>query len=515
MKKIIIALSLAFIAVICPTSVSAQQTLSEATDSIKAIFKQAQAGNAAAQVTVGTWYYQGRHVEQNYDQAAKWWSRAAKAGNAKGIGFFGLCYQTGRGVEKDSLRAAGLYTRSLKEGNPELMKSLIESAAKGNVFSQVYVATCYQKGVGVKKDTFKAANYFEKAAKQGSVDADRELGLLLLNNKQDVEAVKYFKAGADKGDLPSTFYYGKLLAEGKGITKDPTQGMIYMQKAAEADFANAQLYLGRAYYEGNGVRKSPETGYGWIYKAAQNGNSNAMYQLAMKQVEGNGTQLDYEKAALWFGQAVANNHGKAFAKAFEADGALYKSPFMTFLQAKEAIAKNDFEAALKKAKELEKSKVEAVAATGTTLEGIILCDKDYSKHNLKKGVKSLEKGVEKGNLTAMYVLSAMYENGVGVNKDATKALDLLTKAAKGGNTAAQSYLGDMLFEGRGVKQDYTKAVKCYLAAGILISESGAKHLAYCYENGKGGLKVDQEKAKALIDTKRTSTLPLLISKLPK
>ncbi len=515
MKKAILALFLATASLACPTSMSAKQTLSEATDSIKNIYKQAQAGDANAQVTVGGWFYQGRHVDQNYDTAAQWWAKAAKAGNTKAIGFLGLCYQGGRGVTRDSIRAAGLYTRSLKEGNKELMKSLIESADKGNLFSTVFVAQCYQKGLGVKKDNYKAAAYYEKAAKKGSVDADRELGLMLLNNKQASEAVKYFKAGAAKGDLSSTFYYGKLLTEGKGVAKDPTQGMIYMQKAAEAGFANAQLYLGRAYYEGVGVRKSPETGYSWMLKAARNGNSNAMYQTAMKEVAGDGTPLDYEEACLWFGKAVANHHGKAFKKAFEADGDLHGSPFLTFMQAKEAIATGKFDIALKKAKELQKSKTAAVSATGTALEGIILCHKDYAKRNLKKGAKLLEKASQAGNATAKYVLAGMYETGTGVDKDSSKAIELLTASAKLGNAQAQSYLGDMLYEGRGVKKDYAKAVKCYQTAGPLITESAAKHFAACYENGYGGLKADKEKANEILKADHSSTLGLLTKLLPR
>jgi len=514
MKKTILALLLAAAAFVCPTTISAKQTLEEATDSIQNIYKQAKAGDTDAQVTVGTWYYQGRHVDRNYGTAAQWWAKAAKAGNNKAIGYLGLCYQGGRGVERDSLRAAGLYTRSLKDGNKELMKSLIESADKGNVFSMVFVAQCYQKEIGVKKDIYKASDYYEKASKKGSVDANRELGLMLLNNKQAVDAAKYFKMGADKGDLSSTFYYGKLLSEGKGIAKDPTRGMIYMQKAADAGFANAQLYLGRAFYEGNGVRKSPETGYSWMLKAARNGNSNAMYQTAMKEVAGDGTNLDYEQATLWFGKAVANHHGKAFAKAFKPDGDLYESPYLTFLQAKEAIATSKFDIALKKAKELQKSKTAAISTTGTSLEGIILCHKDYAKRNLKKGVKLLEKASEKDNAMAKYLLAGMYESGTGVEKDLARTTELLTASARLGNTQAMSYLGDMLYEGRGVKQDYTKAVECYRNAGPLLTESAAKHLAACYENGYGGLKADKAKAKEILKADHSSTFDLLVKLLP-
>lgn len=505
---------LALAALATPASLSAKQTLEEATDSIKTIYKNAQGGDASAQNIVGMWYYNGRHVDQDYKLAAKWWSRAAKAEDAQAIGNLGLCYQTGHGVDRDSLRATGLYNRSIREGNTELLKRMAASADKGNVFSQVYMALCYQKGIGVKKDIYKASSYFEMAAKKGSVDACRELGLLLLNNKQNTDAFGYFKTAAQKGDIPSTFYYGRMLAEGKGTKQDATLGMIQMQKAAEAGFAAAQLYLGRAYYEGNGVRKDPSQGYQWMLKAARQNNSNAQFQIAEKLVAGDGCQLDYNLATAWFGKAVANNHGKAFKKLFETGGALAGSPYLTYLQARKAIATDNFETALKKSKDLQKSKTEAIAQTGKTLEGIILCNKDYAKRDLKKGVKMLEKCVATGNATAEYVLGAMYDAGKQVERDQNKAVDLISSSAKAGNPLAISYLGDMYFEGRGVQQDYEKAIQCYNDASVLMTETAAKHLAACYENGYGGLEADQKKASQILKGKYGSNLEALVDLLP-
>lgn len=524
-KKIFITLGLSVAALLPTTSVSAQQTLTEATDSIKNIYRQAQAGDADAQTIVGHWFYAGRHVDQNYDTAAQWWAKAAKAGNNKAAGYLALCYQTGRGVQRDSIRALNLYNRSIKGGNKEILKSLEESAEKGNTFSQVMVAQCYQKGVGVSKDPYIAAKYYEMAAKGGSAEACLELGVLLLNNKQTADAAKYFKLGTDRGNLGCTYYYGMLLAEGRGVKKDTTQGIIYIQKAADACFANAQLYLGKAYYDGTAVKKSPETGHSWLLKAARNteaagnGSSNAMYLLAMKEIAGDGCKLDYDLATDWFGQAVERNHGKAFKKALEPGGELAASPYLVYLQAKKAYAAGNFETALSKAKELQKSKVEAIAATGTALEGAIICSKNYPKRDLKKGVKLLQKAADKGNAMAMYILGGLYDSGTHPSvKDATeaktKAVELLTAASKLGNPDALCYMGTMLYEGRGVKKDLAKAVKYYQAAGPMLNETAAKHLAACYENGYGGLTADRAKAESILKANHSSTFGRLAELIP-
>lgn len=514
MKKIFLAIVLAITALAYPSNLSAKQTLEEAADSIKNVYLDAKKGVPAAMNTVGNWYYRGRHVDQDYKLAAQWWAKAAKAGDVKAIGNLGLCYQTGNGVEADSVRAAGLYTRSIKEGNKKLLERLVESANKGNVFSQVFVAQCLQNGVGVKKNPEKAAEYYAKAARKGSVDADRELGVMLLNTKKYTDALKYFKDGAKKDDLACTFFYGKMTAEGMGTKKDPVQGMIQMQKAAEGGFANAQLYLGKAYYEGNGVRKDPAQGYKWLRDAAQNGNSNAMFQTALKLVAGDGCTLDYDQATLWFGKAVAAGHKGAFKKLFAKDGELAESPYLTYLRVRELLAKDQYEEANKALKPLKKSKDKAVALVGESLEAYILCIKDNPKINLKKGVKELAKCAEKGSATADYILGVLYDQGKQVKADKELAVSYLTAATELNNPLAASDLGDMYFEGRGVEQDYYKAVECYRVAGQLITEAAAKHLAACYENGYGGLEPDKKKAETLLKEKYTTNASALFQLLP-
>ena len=111
MRKQLFSLGVVWLLALCPTVASAQQTLEEATDSIKNVLALAKKGDAVAQNEVGGWYYRGRHVKQNYEEALQWWAKSAKQGNVQAIGNMGLCYQTGHGIAQDSLRAIQLYQR--------------------------------------------------------------------------------------------------------------------------------------------------------------------------------------------------------------------------------------------------------------------------------------------------------------------------------------------------------------------------------------------------------------------
>lgn len=113
-------------------------------DSINKVVRLANNGSAREQNIVGTWYYTGDNLPKDYKRAATWWSKAAKQNYPMAIGNLGLCYQMGNGVTADSLTAVKLYQKSLKEGNTALLTQQTKYAEGGNVFSAMFVASCYQ-----------------------------------------------------------------------------------------------------------------------------------------------------------------------------------------------------------------------------------------------------------------------------------------------------------------------------------------------------------------------------------
>lgn len=464
----------------------------------------AKGGDANAQNELGGWYYRGKHVKQSYEEAAQWWARAAKQGNVKAIGNLGLCYLTGNGVGKDSITAVKLYERSVKQGNLVLFKQNERLAEEGNLFSCMFMAYCYRNGVGTAKDMNMAARFYAKAAQQNVVEAQRELALLYLNAQNDSEAAKWFEKGTENGDLSSTYYYGKLLYEGKGVKKDSQQGMIYLLKAAETGFPMAQFMVAQAYFDGKGVLKSMEQGTEWMIKAANNGVAKAQYELAMCYVEGKGILADYDMAILWLTAYMQKVGSSALKKAFDEGGNLKGTLFHTYLKGLRYYEDKDFNNALKHFQQIEKEdKIE-----GKTMKAVILTNKDYEKYNLKKGIKILTSAAEISPM-AMYILGCFFESGKGVEKDAIQAVSLLEKAAKLHYAPALCYLGDMYYEGREVTQNYTKAIDCYTQALGLLTQNAVKRLASCYENGWGGLEKNKKKAEEIMKIQAGNTQSLL------
>lgn len=493
MHKILFTLGLSAVFAMAPAAVLAQQTLEAATDSIKNILAEAKKGDAVAQNEVGGWYYRGRHVKQNYEEALQWWAKSAKQGNAKAIGNMGLCYQTGHGVTADSLKASNLYLRSIKEGNDILFNRNVELAEKGSVFSNMLVASCYQKGIGVAKDTDKAIPFLTSAAEKNCVPAQFDLAMLLLNSKKTSEAAPWFKKGADNGSLPCTFYYGKMLIEGLGVRQDKKDGANYMLKAADAGFPQAMYYLGNCYMRGDGLNRNEEQAVKWYKLAAGKDVHNAQWQLAQCYREGKGASVNYEQALYWYAEASAKGHTKAF-KTLITDS-IPESPFVAYMKGMKDYIGKKYDEALAQFRIVSKANI----ADGKVMEAAILINSGYAKHNLKKGVKLLNEAA-KTNPQAMYLLGGLYEAGKGVEKNMDKAVECMTNAADMDYGMAECALADMYFEGRGVEQNYEKAVELYAKAYAQgqLTENAAKRYAACYENGWGSLEADKEKAEEIL-----------------
>ena len=492
MKKLFIAIGVAVVTAITPFNLFAQQTIEEATDSIKHILMQAKAGDAEAQNEVGGWYYRGRHVKQNYEEALQWWAKSARQENIYAIGNMALCYQTGHGIEADSVKALALYGKSIEKGNSVLFDQNVKLADNGNLFSNVLVALCYQKGLGVEKDINKAVIFFARAAKNNSVDAQRELALAYLNGRKPAEAFKWFKVGADNGDLSCIFYCGKLLLEGMGVQQDKKGGANYLLEAANAGFPQAMYYVGSCYMDGNGLVRNPEQGIKWYQSAAGKEVGKAQWALANCYLHGKGVVVNYDQAMYWFAESVVKGHKRAFRRLVS--DSIPDSPFIAYLRGMKAYAAKDFEEALKQFKAVEKAK----NVEGKTMQGVILCNSAYEKYNLKKGIKLLSSAAE-SNPQAMYLLAGLYEAGKGVEKNMATSLSFFTRSAEAGYAPAECALADIYYEGRGTEQDYSMAVKWYSKADEQgqLNKNAAERYASCYENGWGGLEMDKSRAESI------------------
>ena len=489
-------------------SIAVAQRTQEIRDSLNVLMDKAKAGDASAMNEVGTWYYNGKHVSQDYAQAYEWWKKASLKSNVRAIANLGMCYQLGRGIERDSIDAVRLYTKSIKEGNSALLSQRTENSSR-SAFDAMLVGDCYENGIGVSKDYVKAAEFYAMAAEMSSVEGMRQAGMCYLNVKDNAKALQYFEKAASKGDTTSEYWAGKMLLGEMNIPKNKQQAVVYLLKAAEDGMAAAQVEMGTLYAEGNGVTKNLAQAAEWFRKSAIQGNAKGMWNYGITQKNGAGVKQDYDQALFWMSEAAPQGYQRSFNKMMEQLDSIGNDPFINYVRGMRLyLVDGKMKEATEQFKKVEKAKI----VEGKIMQMVVLASKRNDKPNAKKAAKELEK-LAGNDAEAAFYLATLYETGNGVGQDMTKAVELYRNSADMGYGKSQSYLADIFYEGRGVDKDLVTAVALYQKAleNRQLSQNGATRLAECYENGQAGLPKDKKLAESLRKQKGQDKLVNLLN----
>jgi cell division septation protein DedD len=116
-------------------------------------------------------------------------------------------------------------------------------AEKGDPDAQFNLGQAYRLGRGVSTNLAAAKTWFGRAAAQGHVDAQTTLGLLLFQNSEQAEGLKWLKQAAIKGDPRALLVYGTALVNGDGVTQDPVLGYAYVIRSAAQGLEPAKQTL--------------------------------------------------------------------------------------------------------------------------------------------------------------------------------------------------------------------------------------------------------------------------------
>jgi len=116
-------------------------------------------------------------------------------------------------------------------------------AEKGDADAAFNIGQAYRLGRGVPTNLSIAKSWFERAAQKNHVDAQTTLGLLLFQNGEQAEGLKWLKAAAEQGEARALLVYGTALFNGDGVTQDPVLGYAYVSRAAAQGLGAAKETL--------------------------------------------------------------------------------------------------------------------------------------------------------------------------------------------------------------------------------------------------------------------------------
>ncbi|MDR0218179.1 MAG: sel1 repeat family protein [Enterobacteriaceae bacterium] len=125
----------------------------------------------------------------------------------------------------------------------------------------------------------------------------------------DVFSYKSCKTLAEKNDALAQNVLSMLYYFGIGITRNPNEGLKWIEKSANNGNAIAQNNLGTLYLNGTyPLKKDLKKSFEWFRKSAEQGVAEAQYNLASSYHNAKGVEKNDEDAFYWYQKAADQNN---------------------------------------------------------------------------------------------------------------------------------------------------------------------------------------------------------------
>jgi TPR repeat protein len=108
-----------------------------------------------------------------------------------------------------------------------------------------------------------------------NADDNFQRGMDYYDQGNFTKAVKYLKKAAVQGHIKAQNNLGFMYHEGEGVEQNLTEAANWYRKSAEQNNVDAQINLAAMYKKGEGVEKNITQAIYWFRKAAEQGDEHA------------------------------------------------------------------------------------------------------------------------------------------------------------------------------------------------------------------------------------------------
>jgi TPR repeat protein len=197
-----------------------------------------------------------------------------------------------------------------------------EAARLGATDSQYQMGVAYRTGDGVPEDVAKSLEWYRKAAAKNHPRAFYDLAQYYWADKTNPvakdEAHHFTTLAAQGGYRQAQLQCALSCFRGDGAPVDFEQGKKWLDRAAEADWANAQFCLFELYWNGiapalgcPAYPKDKKQALLWLRRAATHHNLIAQSILAVMLIHGTEIEMDKAAAEKLLRDAAAHGYGQA------------------------------------------------------------------------------------------------------------------------------------------------------------------------------------------------------------
>lgn len=442
-------------------------------------------------------------------------------------------------AEKGVLSAQQIMARHALIEENDLEKALYwfkKSADANDVQAQMYCASAYLFGVGVKKNADLARRYYIAAAKNGDSTAQytlaenfmdsrqvasKKLGLIWLNkavaknnpqaqlklgelyakgelvDKDLVKAKEMIGLSIAQNYVPAIYQMGEFFQQ----QNDPKEALVWYKKAEDAHYKPAEVAIASLYTQEKSPLYDLKTGFSLMLKAAQNGSSDAQLALASMYKNGQGVDKDDALAKQW--QDMADKSAKSLALSAEANAAewLSNKKAFTFIETPyqlkgifsdwhnpEALKENNYNSA----PEMDNLTRDILYKPSFVMTN----PNDIPIGEFYDALATSLSEASAGDLALPhYPLDPTLTSLQQTKNQAT--IDLLLGRAALGDSTAQFSLGQLYQDGIGINKNVQDAIKYYELASAQQDLRAEYNLGLLYLEGNG-IPADYPKAESLL-----------------
>ena len=434
--------------------------------------------NVTAQYYLGVMYRKGLGTEDDQKEAFKWFLKAAEHGHIESQYLVGCAYDFIIGGH------GGIISTDIELKNSEELG-----------FGEKKTCYSFALGIGVKPNEEEAISWFNNAALQGQVEAQRALGFIHsigFPDQQDNESIYWFKKAAEQGCSTSTYMIARKLL----YSDDIEQSIKWFEKAYTLGDKEAPHELGKIFELKIYNKPDYTMAVRWYMIAAkQHNESESQFRLGRMYQYGYGVEKNIGEALSWYKKAAIQNHKEACFKL----GILYYSgkiikeddneAIKWFIKASkegdktsESILEQYYKDGFKLDKEFNRKYETLFKARSQDKNAQIQFGYDYvynhlTTNNQNEVCQWYKQLAHDGNPDAQFLYSRICLNQID-----NQRLEWLKKAATQEHTKSQYELAQMYHYGNYVEQSDIESIKCYQL--VANKDVNAQiDLAYYYAHG--------------------------------
>jgi TPR repeat protein len=130
-------------------------------------------------------------------------------------------------------------------------------------------------------------------------------------SEEGSENAEYLQKLAEAGNMDAQNQLGLLYYDGRGVPQNFKQASVWFRKAAEQGHAGAQVNLGTLYSSGYGVSENNQEALFWFRKAAAQRDALAFAKLGRMYEQGREVPRDLVQAHMWYNLSAAHGEKRA------------------------------------------------------------------------------------------------------------------------------------------------------------------------------------------------------------